>query len=527
MGILVDPLAPEAKELVKKSEAIIDLPEEVFILAEKKIRWKKTTKRPPRDLIELEPEKDVLSYYILFLIAGINYSPYSNEVKLVKEVVYQITKARLIELAKQGDEKLITQLKKRFEIIRGEVTRDFLKLDNTLIEKKEIYAFYKNKIEGPLDNKRVKKYGVPWRTLLPLLKNKEIKLSDWYIKNSNAILSLLDMIEIYSRLVALEALEEISKIRKPGRKIEIDKLERLSNLLSSISKTSYKVPLSIAKPGKFVPENFPPCIKSVLNGVSTGSRNYAISVLLTSFLSYARAAPSNVQNPKISDFIKDPAILTEEIMPLIYEAAERCEPPLFEDQPIEKLNIAYHLGLGLTEEVKLENAGASKWYFPPNCEKIQRDAPALCMPDEFCGKIKNPLNYYFLKNKISTQKEEGARREVIVGKIIKIHPMSGLIERCPQCRQRVINNRCIIHGNIHGQPDLRIKATLVQDNTLFTLIFNKEVTENILGIDLEKAIKIGRKTLLNIIKERLLENNFEVSGRKVGKNFLVQSINSK
>ena len=100
---------------------------------------------------------------------------------------------------------------------------------------------------------------------------------------------------------------------------------------------------------------------------------------------------------RISDYAKDVKVVTEEILPLIEEAAKRCSPPLFEDQPIEKLNVAYHLGFGLTEEFRLEDSGRSNWYFTPNCEKVRRESPPLCMPDEGCKNVKNPLSYYTRK----------------------------------------------------------------------------------------------------------------------------------
>ena len=96
----------------------------------------------------------------------------------------------------------------------------------------------------------------------------------------------------------------------------------------------------------------------------------------------------------------------DEFIPLIYEAAERCNPPLFEDEPLEKMNVSYHLGLGLNEDPSLENTGQSKWYVPPNCEKIQREAPPLCVPDALCKKINNPITYYFVKMKDAEEKEE-------------------------------------------------------------------------------------------------------------------------
>jgi DNA primase large subunit len=172
---------------------------------------------------------------------------------------------------------------------------------------------------------------------------------------------------------------------------------RLDDLAGALEEASLATAPALAmRRGKALKEEyFPPCIRNTLAGVASGSRNYAITVLLTSFISYARIAPFNAgENARVADFIRDVRILTEEVLPVIYAAAERCSPPLFEDQPLEKLNINYHLGFGLVEELRLEDSGRSPWYFVPNCEKIRREAPALCSPDRHCRDVKNPLVYY-------------------------------------------------------------------------------------------------------------------------------------
>lgn len=87
-------------------------------------------------------------------------------------------------------------------------------------------------------------------------------------------------------------------------------------------------------------------------------------------------------------------VITEEILPIIIEAGNRCSPPLFEDQPNEIKNIWYHLGFGYTANPTLEDSGNSTWYFPPNCDKIKANAPQLCTPDKHCRYIRNPLTYY-------------------------------------------------------------------------------------------------------------------------------------
>ncbi len=142
---------------------------------------------------------------------------------------------------------------------------------------------------------------------------------------------------------------------------------------------------------------FPPCIKNTLGGVKAGNRNDAIVLLLTSFLSYARLYPSAFKERKphkVSDFDPNLNITLNEILPIIYEAADKCEPPLFEDDPQEKLNITAKLGFGLHGIPELENEGESKWYTPMSCEKIQVHLPHLCKPDQSCEKISNPLSYY-------------------------------------------------------------------------------------------------------------------------------------
>jgi len=298
-----------------------------------------------------------------------------------------------------------------------------LRLGDVVFDKKEIFAESQSpdkirggkgtvdtqRRKGALDGIRYKKYGVPWKTFLPLLKYKEMKLTDWHIKGGLVLLSLLDLIELYSRLVAVEAMEYIARISIKSKGVDVDeRLKGIGQVLSEASKERFKASLfASGKAKKLSFQSFPPCITSVMNGVTSGSRNYGICVLLTSFLSYARIAPPRVDNPRISDFVKDEKVLTEEIVPLIYQAAERCSPPFFEDQPLEKMNVSYHLGMGLTEDIKLENSGASKWYFPSNCEKIRREAPDLCRPDDVCRRIKNPLHYYFMKSKDEGEESEG------------------------------------------------------------------------------------------------------------------------
>ncbi|MFQ5975461.1 MAG: hypothetical protein ACE5J5_03980 [Candidatus Hydrothermarchaeales archaeon] len=411
LGRLLNPFSDEAKAVVEKSPALPKLPESIFNLAERKVTWKKTDKRPPDDLVKnYDEEKDILSFFVLLQATAFNFSLYSGEVRLVKDVTEEIIRARLQHFQRQYKEDyIISLMEELIPLEQIKFMRDGSgRLGDITLSKRELYG-----LGGP-------KYGVKnWRSLEPLLRAKEARLTDWYIVEGMVPASLQDLIKFYSKIISVKALDYMTRIHERMLEEELKFPERykdIARVLTGIAGEQYRVSMISGISRKLDPENFPPCINIILAGVSTGSRNYAISVLLTSFLSYARIAPRKAREPRIVDFVKDQKILTDEILPPIYEAAERCEPPLFEDQPLEKLNISYHLGLGLTQVPRLEDSGNSRWYFPPNCEKIRRESPGLCKPDEICKNIRNPMTYYFVKQKKEREKRE-AKKEVSSKKI--------------------------------------------------------------------------------------------------------------
>jgi DNA primase large subunit len=144
-------------------------------------------------------------------------------------------------------------------------------------------------------------------------------------------------------------------------------------------------------------EKFPPCIRKALDGIKSGGRNEVIVLFLTPFLSYARLYPSVFRRNttlKVSDVDADLKITQNEILPMIYDAADRCSPPLFDDQPQEKININAKLGFGMNDNLNLQHEGETTWYTPMSCEKVKLNMPNLCKPDKTCKGITNPLSYY-------------------------------------------------------------------------------------------------------------------------------------
>lgn len=276
--------------------------------------------------------------------------------------------------------------------------------------------------------------SIHWKSLKDVIASKKLKLTDLLIENGDIILQQDDFLDkfadkfhdrspermynilvgdsvkeqILSRLIMQKTEEYIARIKEMSARIEIHpaiiKLgEDLKEFIpEEISKYNQYYAGSgglygTVQAGKLNPEAFPPCIKSTVEGVSSGGRNDAIVLLLTSFASYARLYPrifASDESVKVSDMDPDLTITENEILPLIFDAADNCTPPLFEDQPQEKINIISKLGFGMHDKVDINHEGETKWYTPMSCEKIKIHLPKLCHPDKSCKGLNNPLSCY-------------------------------------------------------------------------------------------------------------------------------------
>ena len=277
--------------------------------------------------------------------------------------------------------------------------------------------------------------NIEWTFFKDLIASKKLSLSDLVLSNGEIVLDREEFIYLYgdkfndripdrmydtligdnlrelilTKLLMQRTEDYIKSIQKQLAIVEMhpaivklgDMLEEtISELVAKYSTYYASGSFGSMEIGKLVREAFPPCIENTVNGVSSGGRNDAIVLLLTSFVSYARLYPNVFASDttvKISDIDSNLEITLNEILPLIFEAADNCTPPLFEDQPQEKINIISKLGFGMHDEVSLENEGETKWYTPMSCEKIKMHLPQLCKENKDCAKINNPLFYYIRK----------------------------------------------------------------------------------------------------------------------------------
>ncbi len=115
------------------------------------------------------------------------------------------------------------------------------------------------------------------------------------------------------------------------------------------------------------------------------------------------------------------------------------------------------------------------------------------------------------------------------GAIMDIQSGSGLIKRCPECNRALVKGACGEHGKVEGLYDLRVKAVMDDGEIVQDILLNREVTEALIGITLEKAREMATEALdqavvLDLIKNKLVGRYFTVSGAKLDRFILVETI---
>ncbi|MDR0911668.1 MAG: DNA primase [Methanobrevibacter sp.] len=325
--------------------------------------------------------------------------------------------------------------------LNGREAKLFLDSQNRLIEERleriadEIKEDLINDILNDLSSDIVE---FNWINLIPLIASKKIDLKDLLLKNGkiilnedefreefyeetedwndrrinmvfNSIVGLKTKELIMSQIIIQKTEDYLENIQKNLKIIEIhpaikefaDLIEKEYRKWNEKYSTVYgEVMGGDIKQERLIKDAFPPCVLRTIEGVKSGNRNDAIVLFLTSFISYARLYPQifKLRNQmKISELDPDLKITTNEILPIIFEAADNAVPPLFEDQPQEKINIISKLGFGMHNEPDLNHEGETKWYTPMSCDKIKMHLSNLCHPDAICNKIGNPITYYSLK----------------------------------------------------------------------------------------------------------------------------------
>jgi DNA primase catalytic subunit len=120
-------------------------------------------------------------------------------------------------------------------------------------------------------------------------------------------------------------------------------------------------------------KNFPPCIKKILLGIEDGKKRALFALI---------------------NFLRSVGTEKDELEKILYSWNEKNKPPL-------------HAGY---IKAQISWALKKKPVMPPNCREFYQGV-GVCIPDELCEKIKNPVNYLVRKNFISNRGKSSKNKD--------------------------------------------------------------------------------------------------------------------
>lgn len=151
--------------------------------------------------------------------------------------------------------------------------------------------------------------------------------------------------------------------------------------------------------------------------------------------------------------------------------------------------------------------------------------------DEFQGRLSVKLNKSTEVSELDRDIEVGSENVEVEGALVDIQSGSGLIKRCPEedCTRVLQNGRCSEHGEVDGEFDLRVKAVVDDGNDVHDVIFNREVTEEVTGVDLEEAKEAAKDALDTSVvsddmEETLIGRYYRIAGTEMGRYLLAEEV---
>lgn len=149
--------------------------------------------------------------------------------------------------------------------------------------------------------------------------------------------------------------------------------------------------------------------------------------------------------------------------------------------------------------------------------------------DEFQGRYSVKLNRTSQIEPLDIDIEIGSVAAEFSGALVDVQKGSGLIKRCPVCKRSLAKGVCSDHGKVDGTYDLRIKAVLDDGRRVQDILINRETTERLVDLDLEKAKQMAMEALdhevvRSLIESKLMGRYYSITGPRVDRYLLVESI---
>ncbi len=443
--LLINPFREEAKEYLAIS--FENLSQEIMDFGIKKLQTSLNDSKIRKYLYPTDTDEsiDVISFFLF--CQALSKKPYSSESRFFASQSSKVYKSRLNEiliLEKDNKEQITGFIKEIFDVVpfhlkdinriieyrlnkkRGISQEEIvisigpLEITDEIVRDLEKLEYIKISGESLNPNLLPNHYFIKWTDAENL-----VTYTESYIIKGYILVDESTMLMAYRKKMEQQILRYIKKISEKTKDLKLSIYEEIFKKISALSGSLSEIEIQSEE---LNPEVYPPCVIKALSGVGAGDRNYAITLFLSSFLSYSRLIPSTKifskdEKPALNE--KQINILINEVIPLILSAANKCNPPFLEDQPQEELNIYYHLGFGLAYPTP-ENFGRSKWYIPPGCAKVKENAPSLCEPDSFCK-----MYFYEVSNKDALQNLKGITTGEKILLVLKdrMRPINEIIQK--------------------------------------------------------------------------------------------------
>ncbi len=167
-----------------------------------------------------------------------------------------------------------------------------------------------------------------------------------------------------------------------------------------------------------------------------------------------------------------------------------------------------------------------------NLPKVEEGKTYLfknAVTDEYQGNFSVKLNKITEIIPIDEDIKVGRAQAEFSGAFVDVQSGSGLIKRCPECSRALTKGTCAEHGRVDGVYDLRIKGVLDDGIKVQDILLNREITEKLTGITLEKAREMATDALdqsvvLDAIKNKMLGRYYTITGAKLDRYILVEAM---
>jgi replication factor A1 len=107
----------------------------------------------------------------------------------------------------------------------------------------------------------------------------------------------------------------------------------------------------------------------------------------------------------------------------------------------------------------------------------------------------------------------------VEGTVTIIQSGSGFILRCPDCNRVLFNGECRVHGNVEGVADLRIKCIVDDGTGSVSAIFDRALTEKLIGKNLEECKEMSPDVLVDTILSSVYAHRVNLRGNALIDNF--------